>query len=80
MGLGRKRYDSRAQLCQEHFVSLVLLLCPPQVDGLALDERKLTMNDGRAHGAGDGGQHKEASSLHENVAAHLGRRLFYEQR
>ena len=44
---------------------MVLLLGGGQIDGLAVDEGKFAMDDGRADGSGDGGEHGKQRSLHE---------------
>lgn len=45
---------------------MVLLLSNGKIDRLAIDEGKLAMNDGRADGASNGGEHLGKESLHEN--------------
>ena len=45
---------------------MVLLSGGGQIDGFAVDEGQLAMNDGWADGAGDGDEHGEKRSLHEN--------------
>src|SRR6266851_2110504 len=67
IGLGRKRNNASAQFAEQFFVSVVLLLGGGQIDGLAVDEGKFAMDDGRADGACDGGKHCGRESLHERV-------------
>ena len=45
---------------------MMLLLGLGQIDRLASDERKLAIDDGRADGTRDGGEHLANKSLHEN--------------
>ena len=68
MGLGGKRDDTGSQFGEEHFIGLMLLPRAGQVNRLAVNKRKLAMDDGWTDGSRDGCKHDEGSSLHENPA------------
>ena len=57
-GFGGQRDDAGAQSFEEFFVSVVLLLRSGKINRAAIDERNLTMDDGRTDGARDGGEHR----------------------
>ena len=63
---GGKGDNARAQFFEKSFIRVMLLLSLCQIDPLAINERKLTIDDGRADGTRYGGEHLECKSLHEN--------------
>ncbi len=63
-----KRDNASTQFAEQIFISVVLLLRGGQIDGLAVDEGEFAMDDGRADGPCDGGEHGRQRSLHENDA------------
>src|SRR5207302_8078517 len=56
-GFGRKRNNAGAQFAEQLLVIMMLLLGRGQIDGLAVDEGKLAMDDGWADGTRYGGEH-----------------------
>ena len=56
--------DPRAQFPEKHFVGLVLLPGPREINSLAIDEGKLATRDGRTDAAGDGGEHDERREVY----------------
>src|SRR6267154_965424 len=63
--LGGKRNNAGTQFAEQNLIRMVLLLGGRQIDGLAVDEGKLAMDDGRADGTCDSGEHGRQRSLHE---------------
>src|SRR5882724_8127589 len=70
IGLGGERNNASAQFAKQLFVSVVLLLGGGQIDGLAVDKRKFTMDDSWTDGTRDGGKHGKQGSLHEILLRH----------
>ena len=64
-GFGTKRNNAGTQFAQQLLVGMVLLPGGGQIDGLAVNEGKLAIDDGRADGTGDGSEHGKQRSLHE---------------
>src|SRR2546429_3026744 len=73
----------RSQFPEKHFVGLVLLPGPREINSLAIDEGKLATRDGRTDAAGDGGEHDERSEEHTSELQsrlHLVCRLLLEKK
>jgi hypothetical protein len=68
IGFGGKRNNAGAQFSKKVFVRVVLLLSGSQIDGLAINEGKFAVDDGRADGPCDGYEHSDRESLHEQDA------------
>ncbi len=64
-GFGTKRNNAGTQFAQQLLVGMVLLPGGGQIDGFAVNEGKLAIDDGRADGTCDGGEHGKQRSLHE---------------
>src|SRR5439155_15433390 len=61
MGLGGKRDDTGSQFGEEHFIGLMLLPRAGQVNRLAVNKRKLAMDDGWTDGSSNGCKHDEGA-------------------
>jgi len=57
IGFGGEGDQAGAEFFEELFVSVVLLLCFGEVDGIAVDEGEFAVDDRGADGARDGGEH-----------------------
>jgi len=63
-----KRNNASTQFAEQLLVSVVLSLGGEQINGFAVDEGKLAIDNGRADGTCDSGEHGKHRSLHENDA------------